>query len=250
VPTVPPDPDRLPDRQSGRARGGGLPPLPPGLAVRVPDDLSELADEVAAVRRELGLPALAPAEPPRDPLLGVTGGWARRFPGSLVLAAVSVVAVLGCLLALLTPTRSVRTPTAAPLARPSAADGRAGGLVPAAPVWSGRRPLNVRDLRPGVLVLPPAGCRCAGEIRQIIGQAQEFRLRTSLVVRSDAELGLARGLMVAVYVDRDDRLRPALRAQRDLVVVLLVRADGRLSVDPKVFRPQARLETDLRRLAA
>lgn len=112
----------------------------------IPDDLSELDDEVRALRRERRV------QRRRSRLRRLTGPG--RATGPLLLVAVLLVAGIAGLLVLFQPRR---TPgNAAALRSAQTADQLPDVLVTL--VDGSKR--AVRDLRPGVFALAPVGCEC------------------------------------------------------------------------------------------
>lgn len=138
----------------------GLPGLPPDWGpVTIPDDLSELADESTAVRRELrhaarrdlirrlaGLPPLGHTGPPPAPSV--------RFP--LIIMVLAVIATLASLFLVTWTGPNRRGPSAA---GPESA--HAPATVPRLTLADDHgNPISLRELLPAVLVLAE-GCDCA-----------------------------------------------------------------------------------------
>ncbi len=187
--------------------GAGKPP-----PVVVPDDLSELAEDVAAYRRERrtqrrqerldrlrrrtarskraadgngtngpGLDGAVPGGPvPGGPVPGRAGrgrspgGRIAGLPGALLVALLVVVGALGALLPIFgARPRMLPQRAPAPLASAAVAVGAVGGLLPDLVLTGPNGPVAVRDLRPGVLVLLPFPCRCGSAIADLVGQTHE-----------------------------------------------------------------------------
>jgi hypothetical protein len=145
--------------------------LPP-VVVEIPDDARELDPDVRAYRRERRAALRHRMRPPdRAFVLGV----------GLVL-----------LITMLAMTISPRRATA-PVLLPLADESVTGPLLPAVTVDTGHGKQPLRDLRPGVIALVPAGCRCDDGLSQLVNEAAQYRLPVHLV-------------------DTDDRATPALRA--------------------------------------
>jgi hypothetical protein len=146
----------------------GLPGLPPDWGpVTIPDDLSALADESAAVRRELrhaarrdrlrklaGLPPLGHAGPVAVPSV--------RFP--LVIVVLAVIATLTSLFLVTWSGPGRRGPAPS---TPQQSDARA--TVPRLTLTDDRgNPISLRELLPAVLILAE-GCNCAPLIAATAG---------------------------------------------------------------------------------
>ena len=231
--------------RNGSAELPPLPPLPPGFVV--PDDLSELDDEVRAYRKEWRT-----AHPARWRRV-LWPVWLRRQGHNLplLLLALLSVAVFATLVSVPAPTRPALPPPAA-LAHPTASPGTVGGLLPQATLFSGRTQVSSRDLRPGLLVLLPphlstvAGS--AGMVSEIAAQAEEFQLPTALIAGPGdagsaaalAETARQRGVVTG-FEDRAGVLAAAYGRAPD-PLLLTVAPDGRLVHTPVPFHPGDRIE--------
>lgn len=142
------------------------------LHVVVPDDLRELEPDIAAYHHEL---EVARRQERRRLLRRrFLPRWARGgLPSPIFTAILLVVATTGLLLSVFAPVtqESQRLPISS-LAHPKQAAGTVGGLLPAniELVASGKPRIEARAVRPAVLVLVPAGCKCAAEIHQVVTQ--------------------------------------------------------------------------------
>ncbi|MGH3329444.1 MAG: hypothetical protein ACRDPT_16910 [Streptomycetales bacterium] len=219
--------------------------------IAIPDDASELDDEIRAYRREIrhrraveGLQRLAR-----------TRRWYRHaLSGPVVVLALLGVALIGSLVALLTPDEPQR-PIRQPLATASAAvPNQEGGLLPREEVLVEGAPRSPRDLRPGVVALVPPGCRCAGAVEGMFRQAQEYLLDLYLAGGPDQE-GQLRELAArtgtgtsSVVVDARGTLTDAYQP-RGLTVVL-VHSDGVVEAVQRDVRAGTRLELQLAELSA
>lgn len=146
------------------------------LALSIPDDASELHDEVMAYRRELR------AQRRRERLDRYTLARYWRpygIPFPVVIVSLMVVgAVGGLLLALLpNPGRHSRVP----LSNTTVPAGKIGGLLPDVTVQMDTSTRPVRDLRPGVFAIVPNNCGCADTIDHVAAQAAEFALTVYVV---------------------------------------------------------------------
>ena len=120
----------------------------------VPDDISELEAEVRALRRERR------AQGRRDRLRRLTGP--AHSSGPVLMVAILLVAGVTGLLVLLQPRRTAGVVTTA--------DGTAQNLDRRLPDVLVRlvdgTTRRVREFRPAVLALAPAGCRCDAALRE------------------------------------------------------------------------------------
>lgn len=169
------------------AGDGDLPELPPEWRdLVVPDDPSDLAAEAEQVRAELRMRA------GRRPHHGTPDD---RF-GLIVpfgLLALVMVAALASLVALVMP-GTPRSPRPAPLRTSSAALGTPGGLLPdAVLVDSDGRSTRIRDLRPAVVLLAPAGCvRCTEIAVDVVDASRDSAVLVVLVSVGDQPAALPR----------------------------------------------------------
>jgi hypothetical protein len=230
--------------------GPDLPPLPTDVVI--PDDLSALDEEIAGVRRELRHQrrmARIRAIP------GLRHFPARGLPGTLVVLSLFAIALLGTLLMAFPPGRGSPRPTAQPLASPTEKVGTRGGLVPMAELLDGtNRETPVRVLRPAVLALTPAGCRCADQLRSIATQAHEFGLSTYFIERKPVPsqgvplLDLSQQTNLSGFLDPKGQVM-ALAPGGGKIGLLLVSPDGRLASPPLTYSPGDRLEQPLASVA-
>jgi hypothetical protein len=143
----------------------GLPPVD----IEIPDDARELERDIQAYRRELRMHR-------RHRLVRRLGGPLTRDGMVLPLLAscLALTLLAGTLLTMFTARRAVpstlQTTSAPQQTQPSV--GQVGGLLPAASVTIGGDQVRaLRDFRPSVLALVPAGCRCLAAARQLSTQA-------------------------------------------------------------------------------
>lgn len=193
---------------------------PDGAPVVVPDDISELDADVRAWRREQRTASRRTAID-RFVFRGRFGLMIPLVLGILLLAAVSSVVTL------IVSSPPPQRPGALPLARPSAGSGRVGGLVPDVTTRDALgASQSLREVRPAVLLLTPAGCACDSTIRALATSAEHNRLR--LTVLGDRRPTLPGEVSTSLAASRSEptgRLLRTFHVTRRPVTVL-VRADG------------------------
>lgn len=142
----------------------------------VPDDISELADEVAAYHRE----QRAARRPTLSRHLGGTG-WSKRLVVPLMALLILCAGVSGSVLASLAP-HFGPAPSAQPLAHPNQAPGTVGGLLPDVSAKSlDGTTVRLLALRPAMFVLVPNNCDCPRILDSLAGHAEEVSLPMVLV---------------------------------------------------------------------
>jgi hypothetical protein len=208
-----------------------LPELPAGIVV--PDDARDLAPDLAALRAERA------ARRPRarwERLL-LTRRWQRHgLSGPLVVLALAAVATIGSLVVVVLPDQS-RIPTPRPLASPTIAAGRTGGLLPDVTLReeSGAI-LRLREIRPVVLLLLSDACSCADLQR---ADAERLSRITVAYRLSVLIIGQSTSPPVPTATSRQ-RVRTAADPARAVAIALdpivtdrpaavLVRADGTIA---------------------
>jgi len=234
-----PDSDEPASNEPGH--DGEIRGLPPEWGtIVVPDDLRELADEVARVRAELA---------PRH----LTGRRRRsRRPGisgPLCALILFLVAAMGSLLVIVLPKPS-RPPRREPLASPSVAVGVAGGLVPGLSLAGrGAQGASLRDFRPAVLLISPAGCTTCTSVRnQLVTVTDETQLTVVWITESSQAIteipGLSADRLVSL-ADPGGTTRAAIAGVSATgPTAVLVRTDGRIRrivpnvTDPAPLRPE------------
>jgi hypothetical protein len=134
--------------------------------VVVPDDISSLAADVEAYRREVRRARRR--------------AWQARVmsrPGILPLSIVSIALLLAgivaTLLTVLAPSAGDSEPASLPLAHTHVAAGSVGGLVPAVKLSELGDPVGSQALRPAVVALVPATCNCVARLKTLAGQADQ-----------------------------------------------------------------------------
>src|SRR5215470_8343998 len=190
----------------------------------IPDDARELDPDARALAREQR--AAARTDRLRR-LLRLPGGQRSGPPWPIAIVVVGLLTALVGLLAVFRPPGPT-APRAHPLAstglRPP---GTEHGLTPDVQVQRDNgTPARVRDFRPAVLVLVPAGYDAAGELRTV-RQVASKRHVYAVAIGPEMPLvpaELTRSALVRAS-DADHRLLPAYGV-RDTPVLLLVRADG------------------------
>lgn len=150
-----------PDPQPGAAGAADW------LDVVVPDDARALERDVADYHRELRSRRRAVWFE-----RVVLRRWRRLgFFGPLALGLTIAILAVGSLLLMALPRPQAPRPaqqTIAPAGTP--------GLVPDIALDTGDVAVGLRGLRPAVVVLVPAGCKCGTLLDTLAGQAQEFHL--------------------------------------------------------------------------
>jgi hypothetical protein len=221
---VPDDDDRLRDA-SGAADAGWSEPETADATwadVAAPDDISELAKDIAAYHRE------ARANRRR----AVVDRYIARHsaaPLTLTLAALAVIAIVATVLtAAHRPQRAV----AAPLATSVAATGHVGDLLPPVtlqPAGTGTATRGSQTLRPGVVAVMPPRCGCVDTlVRQAAladgVQTNYYAVAAGPSADADALTGqLRRG---GVYVDESGVLASSVGART--LTLVLVEGDGKI----------------------
>ena len=213
----------------------------------IPDDLSELDDEVQAYRKEWRT-----AHPTRwRRVLWPPRLRRQRHNLPLLLLGLLSVAVFATLVSVPAPTRPPLPPPAT-LANPRAPPGSVGGLVPQVTLYGGRAQAPSRDLRPALLVLlPPRLSTVAGSrdtVSQIAAQAEEFQLATVLIAgpgdsgsaEALAETARRRGVVTSLE-DRAGVLAKTYGKGPDPLLLTVTR-DGRLAHAPFRFHQGDRIE--------
>lgn len=132
---------------------------------------------------------------------------------------------------------------ARPLATPTATPGSVSGLLPEVTLQVGKRDRPARALRPAVLAVLPAPCQCGLALRDLAGEAGQYALPVVLITTADNPeipdlLVAARAARTYPAVDSTAGLARAYAARG--VTVLLVRADGVVTVVARQFGPGRR----------
>ncbi|HWA65330.1 MAG TPA: hypothetical protein VG899_03050 [Mycobacteriales bacterium] len=218
----------------------------------VPDDISELAADIAAYHREL-----------RRARRGrrFTRSNARRATGPIfALALATALAGLVALMLTVMAPQAVQPPSAAPLAAPTVADGSVGGLLPEVTLTGPNGPVDSRAvaLRPAVFALVPVGCACKALLDGLGGEAYSEGLPLAVVVPSASDpstaavvASLDRG--VTLYLDPSAALATAVTGSAApdptaiSATVVVVNKDGTIyDIDRDVSNAsQSSLEAEL-----
>ncbi|HSV67813.1 MAG TPA: hypothetical protein VLJ59_18175 [Mycobacteriales bacterium] len=234
-----PDDDPL-DR--GNSPVDGWPPDFDHLVV--PDDARELDADARALARERR------AASRRGWLRGLTriSRW-HQYPLSwaIGLAAVVAAVLVAVLLAAFRPT-SRATPRAQPLSSdPAHPVGSAGGLLPDLLVSrDGGGNTALRDYRPAVIVLVPAGCDCAGALRATARVADKHHVYAVAIGHDLPVLpaDLAHGSVVRA-VDPAGGLFTQYHVAGSRPLLLLVTDQGRLNQVLTDSPPATTLDTEV-----
>jgi hypothetical protein len=224
----------------------------PSIHVEIPDDASELDEDVRSYQREQRADRL------RLRALRVlfTRRWnAYGLSGPLVVAILLVVALVGALASLLTPRESI-APSPVPLStQATSAPGRPGGLLPTGRIRIAGVSLELSGLRPAVLALFTPACGCEKELDELFTRATQYRLDL-LLVHAGVDGGDAKqfralagrvGNGSAQPADDVDQVLRRTYQPRQLTV-LLVRSDGVVTAVHRGLQDLRRLELDLARL--
>ncbi|HEV7209413.1 MAG TPA: hypothetical protein VGN54_11820 [Mycobacteriales bacterium] len=156
----------------------------------VPDDISALAADIEALRRERA------AARRRSLLQRALFTRRRRSYGlsaPMVIAVLLLIGTCGSLLVLLGP-RRVNTdgPSALPLAHPAAAAGTVGGLLPDLVLHTPNGFSNPTPglARPAALILIPPGCKCPDGVTHAVAAAATYTLHEFVVGSNDPDTRL------------------------------------------------------------
>jgi hypothetical protein len=219
-------------------------PLP--WDVVIPDDIRELDAEVHAFHREVR------RERRRAWWMRhlFTRRWNRYgLSGPIVVLILAAVALVGSLMALLSP-RPSPPPAQRPLARDAAATpGAIGGLLPATEVLVRGIRREVRELRPAVLALLPRSCECDRTVESLFRQSREYQVEFYLVGPEAYAAELRRlaartgNGSAAVVVDASERLAAAYQPAG--VTAVLVDGAGVVTAVERNLLPGVRLEPRL-----
>jgi len=214
-----------------------------GEHLAVPDDIRELDADVRAYHREVR------AADRRRVLRRVF--IHSRFGITLpVLLAGLFLAALYSVVMLVVASPRPTAPHGAPLANPKVAAGRPGGLLPKVRVSDSNGAFSdIRSIRPAVLILTPANCNCAGEIRSAATAAEHGRLHLTVVGTSTPARpsGIADSL-ISIRTEPTGLLLPAYHVGAK-PVILLVRPDGVVSKVLTSMPSSNALDSDVRALA-
>jgi hypothetical protein len=225
----------------------GLPPVD----IEIPDDARELDQDIQAYRRELRAQR-------RHRLAQRLGGPLTRDGMVLPLLAscLALTLLAGTLLTMFTARRalpSTMQTTGVPRP-PRSAVGQVGGLLPEARVTVGSsQSAALRDFRPSVLALVPAGCHCEAAARQLSRQAAAASVNLYFVAAGSA-VTQARGLahrsgLSGDHVITDSRNVMGSAYQTAGLTAVLVDKDGAVRSIRRDLSPAVQLGSSLRALA-
>jgi hypothetical protein len=190
-----------------------------------PDDISELAADIKAYRREVR------TERRRRTRQRVFA-HPSAAPLTMMVVALALAALVATLISLTMPTGAKR-PSALPApARPTAAAGSVGGVLPSVPLTAaGGQVVGAPTLHSTVLALVPDPCNCTPLLQSLAADAGPLALDVIAPSDSDAEVAALAGTLdhgrSQVYADNGNLLRGALGASGLTVVVL--NRDGTIS---------------------
>lgn len=223
----------------------------PPLAVDIPDDIRELAADVAAYHREQRLLR-------RRALLDrvIPLRRARRFGlvGPIGVGLLVIVAAVGSLLALLVPNAPSQPRQLDLASQGLAPSGSVGGLLPQselADAIPGGPPVPARGFRPAVFLLLPAACDCAKTVSRLAGATDAYGLTLILVTAAPSErpalVGLAtvpgHGDVAAAYDEVGTLTSAYLPPHATRPTAVLVHADGVVGSVVDGLTPALRLPT-------
>jgi hypothetical protein len=203
------------------------------LHVVVPDDIRELAPEIAAYHHELDVARRK--ERRRRWRYRFLPGWAQGgLPSPVFTAILLVVATTGLLLSVFAPVaQESQQPTPiSSLANPKQAPGTVGGLLPpnVELLVDGGHTIQARAVRPAVLILVPARCQCASLIHQIVAQASAVKPAPDTVIVSAGTDTTAATLAAAKDGANNQAL--AVRDPKGILAKTYVRPDSASGAAP------------------
>jgi hypothetical protein len=188
-----------------------------------PDDISSLAADIAAYRRERRAAR-------RHELM-------RRFldrpavvPVLLILSGFAIAAIAATLLTVMRPDAAGRTPTQLPLAGSSAGVGQVHGLVPSVALryTTATTSIAARNLRPGVLAVIPSRCDCQSLLNSLSEATAAERLQLDVVAPTAADADGLSGTVneggADIYYDTTGALARGVQATD--VTLVVVNRDG------------------------
>lgn len=182
---------------------------PPWPAVVVPDDARELDPDRQAWLREVRRAKWRA----RARRLVVTRSGRPR---PVALLATLLIAVLGATTALAGTVLSRPMGRYAPIAAPSVAPGRVGGLLPVVALHARAGQIPTRRLRPAALVLVPVDCRCATLLQTVAHAAHQVGVH-ALGIAADGDAAQAASLERALgAAGLDIAVDPGNRLAREL----------------------------------
>jgi hypothetical protein len=216
--------------------------------VVVPDDISALAADVEAYRREVR----------RDR----RRAWQSQVmskPGILPLSIVSIALLLAgivaTLLTVLAPSQRDTGLTKLPLATKNlAATGSPGGLVPQVSLQGDGAAVLSTELRPSVIALVPLGCNCTKLLNGLAGDANSVGYPLNVVTGSGTDEAALRSTVTGgrsqVFLDPAVSSEPSASLYHAMkavgVTLVLVAQDGRIyTVDPNVTSARNLLNAQL-----
>lgn len=186
----------------------------------VPDDISELDADIRSYHRECR------AARRRAWIEKLT--LHNRFGFTLPIV-VTVLVLVAAYTVVMLVVASPRPQIAgrANLASPSAAVGEIGGLLPDVTLHRANGNGPLRDLRPAVLFLTPAGCDCNEAVRSVATAAEHNRLRIALIGkdRPPAPAGISSGLTILAS-EPTGKLLNTFNVKDSAPVAVLVRPNG------------------------
>lgn len=212
--------------------------VPEDAELVVPDDIRDLADDIAAYRREL-------RHARRTRL--------ARGPMFAMSVAVLLAGLIALMLTVMAPAAVDRPLPSLPLVHPAVADGTVHGLLPNVTLSGPNGQIDSRaaGLRPAVFALVPAGCNCRTLLDGLAGAAYSERLPLAVVVAAAGDPqtagivgSLDRGVS-ALYLDPTGTIAHAVigsvptSANGPSATVVVVDRDGAIyAIEPDVTDPR------------
>lgn len=221
----------------------------PHVDVVVPDDARELDADVALWRREQR------GRLRRERIKRVFGPVTRYgLAAPLITGFLLIALISGTLMTVFGPRAAPPMQASLPADRPTAAAGEVGGLLPAVPVVIDGRQAPADQIRRGVIVMVPPGCRCEAMIQQLARQVlnRSFDLHL-LADRRDGQSVAAAHRELIKIASKLHAIRPKIMddSQNKLVTaydakgltIVVVKAGGTVH---EIFRDRTSVVPDLK----
>jgi hypothetical protein len=215
-----------------------------GDQLAIPDDIRELEADVRAYHRERR------ATRRRMFLRRIFLG--SRFGITLpILMAALFLAALYSIVMLVVASPRPQAPRGVALASPKVAPGRPGGLLPKLRISDKQGTFTpLRSLRPGVVLLTPTNCNCAGPIRSVATAAEHSRLGVTLI--GTTAPATPSGIADSLAQVRTEPTGALLRTYHvgTKPVAVLIRPNGVVSKVLTTLPPASKFDADVRALTS